>query len=59
MLLIWRICVQFAHRFNFKNFGPEVEPFLSAGDVAAGSLMEEPVGDVGRVVHAEADADDE
>ena len=40
-------------------YGPEVEPLLPAGDVAAGSLMEEPVGDVGRVVHAEADTDDE
>ena len=38
---------------------PDVEPLLPAGDVATGRLVEEPVGDVGRVVDAEPDADDE
>ena len=41
------------------SYWPDVEPLLPAGDVGAGRLVEEPVGDVGGVVHAEPDADDE
>ena len=61
MLLIWRICVLFAYKcWNESTlYWPDVEPLLPAGDVAAGRLVEEPVGDVGRVVHAESDTDDE
>ena len=67
MLLIWRICVLFAHKFGVKmerkkkecRHWPDVESLLPAGDVATGRLVEEPVGDVGRVVHTEPDTDDE
>ena len=42
-----------------KKHWPDVESLLPAGDVATGRLMEEPVRDVGWVVHAEPDTDDE